>query len=192
MKFSFALFVLCTVAYANVIKDQKDCVIDCCCPENGKCIECAAACCVAYPNTNAVCHVGNNNCECYSEGCLIRPGNQAIVNSLVKKGTDPADESPSSEVRRKVMIAVFFSPKCVVDAMPFEERHTVTAQWYVENCRMKVFKNLSRGRSKSSLHHHFVHQDKKLAHITIKIFLFIGASRINVIEATSFSPDLPP
>ncbi|CAG0889572.1 unnamed protein product [Darwinula stevensoni] len=71
MKFLFALFALCAVAYANPM-NQKSCPgwLPCCRGTPAQCDLCIDLCCAISHDVQSVSHVGSNTCECYFYNCL--------------------------------------------------------------------------------------------------------------------------
>ena len=74
----------------------------------------------------------------------------------------------------------------------FEDRLTVTANWYVHHCLPMVFEVWCQHRPKTGLHGLFLHHDNASAHTAATTVDFLNESEVQQQPHRPYSPDLSP
>ncbi|KAI6652366.1 Histone-lysine N-methyltransferase SETMAR-like [Oopsacas minuta] len=106
-------------------------------------------------------------------------------------------EDPPVKVRRarsvgKKMVAAFFCKTGPVAIIPLEDRRTVNADWYINNCLPKAFEALSSRRPKTGVRGLLLHHDNASAHTAAKTLDFLAENSVQLVSHPPYSPDLAP
>ena len=107
------------------------------------------------------------------------------------------DENPPVNFKRnrsgaKQMIACFFAKFGHVATIPLEDRKTVTADWYVNHCLLKVFQTWCTRRSRTGVRGLLLHHDNASAHTAAVTLDFLAANDIQMVTHQPYSSDLAP
>ena len=107
------------------------------------------------------------------------------------------DENPPVKFKRnrrafKQMIACFFVKFGHVATIPFEDRKTATADWYVIHCLPKVFQAWCTLSPQTGVRGLLLHQDNASVHTAAVTLDFLAASDVQLVTHPPYSPDLAP
>ncbi|KAI6648260.1 Transposase [Oopsacas minuta] len=89
---------------------------------------------------------------------------------------------PPVKVRRarsigKKMVTAFFCKTGPVAIIPLEDRRTVNAGWYINNCLPKAFEAWSSRHPKTGIRGLLLHHDNASAHTAAKTLDFLAETR---------------
>jgi histone-lysine N-methyltransferase SETMAR len=107
------------------------------------------------------------------------------------------DEQLPTKVTRsrsaaKQMVAVFFSRRGLVAAVPLVEQKTVNAEWYCTVCLPAVFDKLQETRPGTGLRGILLHHDNAPAHTAAQTIDFLHTTGVQLVSHPPYSPDLAP
>lgn len=106
------------------------------------------------------------------------------------------DDSPQKAVRSrssaKTMVAAFFSRSGHLVTVPLQQHHTVTAQWYVNECVPQVLEAWCSRRPKTGVRGLLWHHDNAPAHTAAMTTNFLERSGVQLLPHPPYSPDLAP
>ena len=92
----------------------------------------------------------------------------------------------------KQIIAYFFAKIGHVATIPPEDRKTVTADWYVNHCLLKIFQARCKRRSRTGVIGLLLHHDKASTHTAAVTLDFLAANYVQLVTHHPYSPDLAP
>ena len=106
-------------------------------------------------------------------------------------------ENPPVKFKRnrsasKQMIACFFAKFGHVATIPLEDRKTVTADWYVNQCLPKVSQAWHKRCPQTSVRGLLLHHSNASAHTAAVTLDFLAASNVQLVTHPPYSPDLVP
>ena len=106
-------------------------------------------------------------------------------------------EDPPVKVRRarsvgKKMVTAFFCKTGPVAIFPLEDRRTVNADWYINNCLPKAFEAWSSRRPKAGIRGLLLYHDNASAHTAAKTLDFLAENSVQLVSHPPYSPDLAP
>lgn len=90
------------------------------------------------------------------------------------------------------MVATFFCKSGHLVTVPLQQKRTVTAQWYTEECLPKVLQAWSKKRPNDKLQHFLLHHDNAPAHTAIRTVDFLASKGARLLPHPPYSPDLAP
>ena len=107
------------------------------------------------------------------------------------------DENPPMKFKRnrsvaKQMIACFFAKFCHVGTISFDDRKTVTADWYVNHCLPNIFQTWCKRRLRTGVRGLLLHHDNASAYIAAVTLDFLAARDVQLVTHPPYSPDLAP
>ena len=107
------------------------------------------------------------------------------------------DENRSVKFKRnrsasKEMIACFFAKFGHVATIPLEDRKTVTTDWYVNHCLLKIFQARCKRRARTGVRGLLLRHDNASAHTAAVTLDFLTTSDIQLVTRSPYSPDLTP
>ena len=88
------------------------------------------------------------------------------------------------------MIACFFANFCHVATIPFEDRKTVTADWYVNHCLPKIFQAWCKWRPRTGVRGLLLHHDNASSDTAAVTLDFLDANDVQLVIHPPYSPDL--
>ena len=108
----------------------------------------------------------------------------------------PDDASPT-KVRRarsvgKQMVATFFSQAGHLATVALQDRRTVNADWYINQCLPLVFDAWRRRRPRTGLRGLLLHHDNASAHTAAATLAFLAENGVQLVTHPAYSPDLVP
>ena len=89
------------------------------------------------------------------------------------------------------MVAAFFCNTGPVAIVPLEDRRTVNADWYINNCLPKAFEAWSSRRPKAGIRG-LLHHDNASVHTAAKTLDFLDENSVELESHPPYSPDLAP
>ena len=103
----------------------------------------------------------------------------------------PGDTSPlkfkRSRSTSKQMLALYIAKTGHITTIPLEERHTVTADWYVHQCLPHVLHAVTRPKSGITRH-----RGNAPAHTAAATREFPASEGVQLMSLPPYSPDLAP
>lgn len=105
--------------------------------------------------------------------------------------TPPLKFKRSRSVGKK-MVATFFSSKGHVATIPVEDRRTVNADWYVNQCIPSVLENWRKRRPKTGTRSLLWHHDNASPHKAAATVAALTENKVKILPHPPYSPDLAP
>ena len=107
------------------------------------------------------------------------------------------DEAPPQKFKRsrsvgKKMVASFFAKTGHVATVPLDDRRTVNADWYVNQCIPQVLDVWQQRRPKTGLKGLLWHHDNASVHTAALTIDFLSENSIQLVSHPPYSPDLAP
>ncbi|KAI6656144.1 Mariner transposase [Oopsacas minuta] len=90
------------------------------------------------------------------------------------------------------MRVIFFRSSEFVEAVAFEDRKTVTADWYTTVCLPKVITAIKSQRQKTGIRGILLHHDNASSHTAIRTRELLENSGLKTLPHPLYSPDLAP
>ncbi len=90
------------------------------------------------------------------------------------------------------MVATFFCKSGHLVTVPLQQKRTVTAQWYTEECLPKVLQAWSKKRPNDKLQHFLLHHDNAPAHTAIRTVDFLASKGARLLPHPPYSPEFAP
>ncbi|KAI6658838.1 Histone-lysine N-methyltransferase SETMAR-like [Oopsacas minuta] len=86
----------------------------------------------------------------------------------------------------------FFRSSGFVEAVPLEDRKTVTADWYTTVCLPKLITAIESQREKTGIRGILLHHDNAPSHTAIRTRELLENSGLKTLHHPPYSPDLAP
>ena len=90
------------------------------------------------------------------------------------------------------MRPIFFRASGFVEAVPLEDRKTVTADWYTTVCLPKVFSAIETQRERTGVRGILLHHDNASSHTALRTREFVENYHAGTLPHPPYSPDLAP
>ena len=85
---------------------------------------------------------------------------------------------------------LFFRKSDPVAIIPLEDRRTVTVDWYVHHCLLKVLEVWCQQHPKMGLYGLFLHHDNASAHTAATMVDFLNDSQMQLLPHPTYLPEL--
>ena len=117
------------------------------------------------------------------------PETKAQSSVWLLPGDTPPLKFKRSRSTSKQMVASYIAKTGHITTIPLEERHTVTADWYVHQCLPLVLHAVRTRRPKSGI---TLHHDNAPAHTAAATREFLASEGVQLMSHPPYSPDLAP